>query len=156
LEFRRVLFRSLPLVARQLVEERPLPVNDFIVRDREDERLAEGVHQGERKQSEMIFPVYRLVFDEPKEIVHPTHVPLEVESQATSLDVAGNAWPCGGLFGDHERTGEVLADANVELTKEVDRLQVLSAAIAVGKPLSLTPGVVEVEHGRDGVHTKPI
>ena len=55
---RRVL---LPRVAGQLVEQRPLAVHDLVVRERQDEVLAEGVEHRERDVVVVPAPVDRIL-----------------------------------------------------------------------------------------------
>src|SRR5689334_17841975 len=44
----------------------------------------------------------------------------------------------------------------VALLEEAYRFQVLAPAVAVGNPLALFTGVVEIEHGGDGVNTEAV
>ena len=47
-------------------------------------------------------------------------------------------------------------DRLVELAHEVDRLEVLAAAVLVGDPLAVLARVVEVQHRGDGVDPQPV
>jgi hypothetical protein len=44
----------------------------------------------------------------------------------------------------------------VEALQEIDRVEILPAAVDVRHPLTGFARVVEVEHRRDGIHTEPI
>ncbi len=44
----------------------------------------------------------------------------------------------------------------VELTQEINRVEVLTPAEPVGHPLPFLARVVQVQHGRDGIHSEPI
>jgi hypothetical protein len=52
--------------------------------------------------------------------------------------------------------GEGLVDLLVHRAEEVDRVQILAPAVAVRYPLSRLARVVEVKHGRHGVHPQAI
>ena len=53
-------------------------------------------------------------------------------------------------------SGKSRPDAHVELLQELDRLEVLLAAVRVGDPLAVLAPVVEVEHRGDRVHAQPV
>ena len=53
--------RLLPVVAGHLAEHRALPVHDFVVRERQDEVLAEGVDQRERQVPVIVAAVDRIL-----------------------------------------------------------------------------------------------
>ena len=98
--------------------------------------------------------MHRLVLDVLERVVHPAHVPLEVEAEASGARGRADAGPRGGLLGDHDDARVVLADRGVELLQQLDGLEVLAAAVDVGQPL--VARVVEVEHRRDGVDAQPV
>ena len=58
----------------------------------------------------------------------------------------GELRPRGGLLGEHQRRGNVGVNRGVEPLDEVDRLEVLLAAVLVRLPLPRFLAVVEVEH----------
>ena len=88
--------------------------------------------------------------------MHPPHVPLVREPEATLGHGAGHVRPRRRLLGEGRGVGVLLADGGVELTDEVDRLDVLAAAEGVGDPLVGLARVVEVEHRRHGVDPQPV
>ncbi len=101
--------------------------------------------------------VHRLAVEVLQRVVHPTHVPLEVEAEAVAVRRrAGHAGPRGGLLGERRRAGELLGDGARQLAKEVECLEVLASAVAVGDPFPRLPGVVEVEHRGDGVDAEAV
>jgi hypothetical protein len=55
------------------------------------------------------------------------------------------------FLGDHHHARMVRVHRGGQLLQEVDRLQVGVAAEDVRAPLPVVAGVVEVEHGGDGV-----
>ena len=88
--------------------------------------------------------------------MHPAHVPLEAEAQAALGGGPGDALPRGRLLGDRDRAGHPLVDGGVHLLQELHGLEVLAAAVHVGRPLAGLPGVVEVEHRGDGVDPQAV
>ena len=71
------------------------------------------------------------------DVVHPPHVPLQVEAQPALADRVGHQGPGGGLLGDHQYVVVLAENPGVELLDEVHGLQILVAAVDVGGPLSL-------------------
>ena len=88
--------------------------------------------------------------------MHPAHVPLEAEAQAAVGGRPGDALPRRGLLGDRDRAGDPLVDGAVHLLEELHGLEVLAAAVDVGRPLTGLPGVVEVEHRGDRVDAQAV
>src|ERR687896_724303 len=78
--------------------------------------------------------------------MHPAHVPLEGESQATFGDGSRHLGPCGGL----------LRNSTVQLLDEFNRLQIFPAAEAVWNPFSALAAVVEVEHRSHRIHPQAV
>ena len=89
-------------------------------------------------------------------VVHPAHVPLEREAEPALLDRARHAGPRRRLLGDREAARLFQRDRVVQLAEEVDRLEVLAAAVAVREPLPRLAAVVEVEHRGDGVDAQAV
>ena len=99
--------------------------------------------------------------------MHPAHVPLHAEAQTVHglgvvVAVAAPshrtraARPRRGFFGDGLHVREVAVDALVELAQEVDGFEVLAATEAVGNPLAVLAGVVQIQHGGHGVHAQAV
>ena len=62
------------------------------------------------------------------------------------MDWFRDPWETRGLLGDHHRAGMPLIEVPVDVSQEVDGLQVLPATVLVWYPLALGARVVEVEH----------
>ena len=71
--------KALPLVAGHFVEQRPLPVHDFIVRKYQDEVFIEGIEKPKRNPILVKAAVDGIVAEVIQHVVHPAHVPLECE-----------------------------------------------------------------------------
>ena len=57
---------------------------------------------------------------------------------------------------DRRLAGAARADLRVDLAQQLDRLEVLAAAVDVGHPFAGLAGIVEVEHGGDGIDAQPV
>ena len=88
----------------------------------------------------------RVLAEIVERIVHPAHVPFEVEAQAAFGDGLRHAREGRGFLGDHRDTGLVEVHQRVHLLEEFNRLDVLAAAVAIRDPFAGLTGVVEVEH----------
>src|SRR5918999_400106 len=83
--------------------------------------------------------------------MHPAHVPLEGESQATFGDGSRHLGPCGGLLGYGEAARMFLRDGTVQLLDEFNRLQIFPATEAVWNPFSALAAIVENQRSPLGV-----
>src|SRR3546814_10577715 len=75
----------LPAVARHLAEQRALAVDDFVVAQRQDEVLAEGIDQAEGHLVVVMAAVDRVLAQVFQRVVHPAHVPLRSEEHTSEL-----------------------------------------------------------------------
>ena len=146
--------------ARHLVDEGALHVHHLIVGQGEHEVLREGVEEGEGDVLVVVLPEIGIQLDVVEDVVHPPHVPFQVEAQA-ALQAAlphrvGHTGPGGGLLGDHHHVGMGVEDVGVQGLEEVHRLQVLVPAEHIGHPLAVLPAVVQVEHGGHRVHPQAV
>ena len=146
----------LPPVARHLAQQRPLAVDDLVVADRQDVVLRERVDQGEGHLAVVVAAVERVLGDVVEGVVHPAHVPLEAEAEAALAGRSGDHGPRRRLLGDRDDARDALVDGGVHLLEELHGLQVLPAAVDVGRPLAGLAGVVEVEHRGHAVHAQPV
>ena len=90
------------------------------------------------------------------DVVHPAHVPFQIEAQAALADRVGHQGPGGGLLGDHQHVVVLAEDPGVELPDEIHGLQILVSAVDVGGPLPSLAAVVQIEHGGHRVHPKAV
>src|ERR1700675_1857969 len=89
-------------------------------------------------------------------VVHPAHVPLHAEAQAPQIGGAGDTWPRGGFLGDSENAGEALEGDLIYLLQEIDCVHIFPAAKFIGNPFAGLPGIIQVNHGGDGVNAESI
>ena len=96
----------------------------------QDVVFREGVHQGEGDVPVVELAEIGIQLDVVADVVHPAHVPLEVEAQPPSSTV-GDLGPGGGLLSDHQHVG-MAAKMVVFRLLEDSWLQVLIPAVDVG------------------------
>ncbi len=143
-------------LAGHFVEHGAFAVDDFVVGVDLDEVFGVLVEHTEGELMVLKLPVYGVLRHVGEGVVHPAHVPLEVEAEAAVGDGLGDSGKGGGLFGDHECAGVFLVDGFVDCAEKVDGLKVFASAIAVGDPLPFFARVVEVEHRGDGVDAESV
>ena len=126
------------------------------MRDRQDIVLREAVEERERQLVVVERAVDRVKRHILEHVVHPAHVPLEVEAQSADVGGLGHERPRGGLLRDHQHVGVLGKDRFVQVTEELDRLQILVAAVDVRRPFAVAAVVVQIEHGRHGIHAQTV
>ena len=88
--------------------------------------------------------------------MHPPHVPLEAEPESADVGRARDHGPCGRFLCNGYDTGMVLVGHLVEPLEELDGLEVLVSAEGIGNPFTRFPGIVKVEHGRNGIDAETV
>src|SRR5207248_8948111 len=78
------------------------------------------------------------------------------EAEPTEIGRPGDTRPGRRLLGRRDDPGLAAVDRLVHLLQELDRLEVLAAAVLVRQPLALLPRVVEVEHRRDRIDPQAV
>ena len=81
---------------------------------------------------------------------------LKPKPRPPLFDRPGHPGPGGRLLGDHHDAGLALVGVLVDPLQQLDRLEVLVAAVLVRHPLPGLAGVVEVEHRGHGVDPQPV
>ena len=148
--------KLLPIVARHFLEQGTFPVDYFVVRERQNEILGECVDHRERQFVMVIFPVNRIVFHESQRVVHPAHIPFQIEAEPTEIDRPRNRGPRRGFFRNRQRAGMLRVQHFVQVLEEADRFEIFAAAEAVWNPFARLARVIEIEHGRDRVHAQAV
>ena len=131
-------------------------MDHLVVGQGEDVILRKGVHQGEGDIPVIVLPEIGVQLDVMADVVHPAHVPLEVEPQTPVMDGLGHLGPGGGFLGDHQHIGMGGKDGGVQLLEKLDGLQVLLAAVDVGHPGPVLSAVVQIEHGGHRVYPQAV
>ena len=136
--------KLLPVVPRHLPEHRALQVNYLVVGERQHEVLVVGVQHAERELVVMALAMHGVLTHVREDVVHPSHVPLEPEAEPAVRRGSRDTRPSGRFLSDREHVRELGVDPLVEPPQEVDCLDVLLAAVLVGRPFSLFAAVVAV------------
>ena len=119
----------LPVVARHFLEQRALPVDHFVVRQRQNEIFVERVEHRESQLAVVMLPVERIERDISQRVVHPAHVPFQIEAQPADVRRARNRRPGSRFFRDRQRAGMPLVQHFIQPLDERDCLQVLAPAV---------------------------
>ena len=146
----------LPGIAGHLRQQRPLAVDDFVVRERQHEILGEGIHHAERELVLVMLAVDRLVPHVAERVVHPAHVPLHTEAEPAVVHRMRHTAPSRRFLGDRQNAGEIAVQRDVHMLEELDGFKVLAPAVPVGSPLAFFAGVIEVQHRSDRVDPQPV
>src|SRR5262245_9705821 len=145
---RRVL---LPHVAGHFVEHRTFAMNDFVVRERQDEVLREGIEHGERQEIMVPASMDRLLLRVLEDVVHPSHIPFVGEPEAAEMHRTADSWKGGRLLGGGDRPRVGAMRQRVQPLEKIDGFEVLPPAKPVRQPLTLGPRIIEIQHRRDRV-----
>jgi hypothetical protein len=81
----------LPRVAGHFRGERALAVHDLVVRQRQHEALGERIDEPERHPVVVIAAMDRVFVQIRERVVHPAHVPFEIEAEAAVAGRRGHA-----------------------------------------------------------------
>ena len=104
----------------------------------------------------MVAPVHRVAPHVLERVVHPAHVPLHREAEPAGVDRARDHRPRRRFLGDRHRAGEAAVHEGVHVAHEIDRLEILASAVAVGNPFAGGTRVVEIEHRGDSVDAQAV
>ncbi len=146
----------LPKIAGHLVQQGALAVHHLVMAQDQDEILMKSIEQSKSDHVVVIFAIDGIFGKIGQKIVHPTHIPFEIESKPTEVGGFGNARPGGRFFGDHHHPGIIAENQLVQAFEEIDCLEVFAAAVLVGNPLPCFARVIEVDHGSHGIDPQPI
>ena len=144
--------KLLVVVPGHPADEGALAVDHLVVADGQDVVFRKGVHHAEGEFVVVVAAEVGVGGQVGQHVVHPAHVPLEVEPQPPHVVRLGDHGPGGGFLGDHQHLGVGGQDGGVEFFEEIHRLQVLPPAKGVGGPLAVPAVVVQVEHRGHRVH----
>ena len=146
----------LPLVTGHLADNIALTMHHFIMGKRQHKVFAVVVPHAEGEVVLVKLAEPRIHAEIVEHVVHPAHVPFEVEPEAADVGGPGDHGPRGGFFRDRQHAREIAKQQIVHLTEEVCRFDVFASAILVGDPSAGIAVVVEVDHGRDGIDSDSI
>ena len=144
------------VLAGHLVDQAALAVHHLIVADGQHKVLAEGVEEAEGDLVVVAGTEERVSLHVAEHIVHPAHVPLEVEAKAAVRSRLCDHGPCSGFFRDHVLVGVTAQHGVVQLAQESNSLQIFLAAVLVRLPLALLAVIIQIQHGCHRVHAQTV
>ena len=92
----------------------------------------------------VIAPVDRIQREVAQRVVHPPHVPLEVEPEAAVLWRRRHARKRRGFLGNRQGAWKIPVHRIVHLPQKFDCLEVLAPAVAIRQPFAGIAAVVKV------------
>ena len=121
----------LPIITGHLVKKMTLPMNNFIVTQGQHEVLRIGVpnREGDVVLVELTEP--RVQLEIVEHVVHPTHVPFQVESKSAHVSGLGHHRPGGRFFCNRKGTWVVLEQHMIGLLEETNSLSIFATTIFI-------------------------
>ena len=83
----------LPRIAGHFFDERPLPVDDLVVAEHQDEMLVKRIDHREGHHALVVTAIDWVLADVAQTVVHPAHVPFEPKAQTARV---GRLWKLPG------------------------------------------------------------
>src|ERR1700722_3399717 len=146
----------LPLIARHFTQHGTLPVDDLIVRERQNEIFGEGINQAKCDLAMLVTSEYWILRQIVQHVMHPAHIPLEAESQSSNVGGPRDLRPGSRFFRHHHDVGKCRINMLIQLSQEVNRVYVFFSAVAVRYPLSFAPSIIEIEHCGDCIDPQTV
>src|SRR6202166_1056306 len=112
----------LPLIARHFTQHGTLPVDDLIVRERQDEILSEGINQAKCDLAMLVTSEHWILRQVVQHVMHPAHIPLEAESQSSNVRGPRDLRPGSRFFRHDHDVGKCRINMLIHLSQELNRL----------------------------------
>ena len=129
-----------------LVGKGALPVNDFVMGKDQDEILGILVVAAMVDRPKLMLPVPRGSLEEFQHVMHPAHVPLEMEIQGMLLVIPwGHMAERSGFLGDHHDPREMFPYLVVRLFQKTDGFQVFIAPMDIWNPF-IPARIIQIQH----------
>ena len=91
-----------------------------------------------------------------QKIIHPSHIPLKGKTKSSLFYIACHTRPRCRLLCDNIRPRMIFFHHSVQMAQKFHRLIVFIAAIFIWQPVTVLFPIIQVEHGRHCIHTKPV
>jgi len=147
---------ALPIVTRHSSQQRAFAVHHFIMRQRQHEIFAESIRKTEGHFRVVPAAMNGVFLHVAQGVVHPAHIPFEVEAQTACVGRRRNAGEGSGFLSYRHRAYALLVEHFVDVFEERNRLIVFTTSVNVRHPLRICATVVSVEHGSHSVHAYAI
>ena len=148
--------KLLAVLAWHLVDQRAFAVDHLVVGQRQHIIFGKCIHHTEGKFVVIVRAIDRVERYVAEHVVHPAHVPLEVEAKPVHIRRFGDQRPCRGLLSDHQHVGVFAQNCTVELFDKLHRLQVLIATMYIRCPLPRFLAVVQIQHRRNRIDAQTV
>ncbi len=148
----------LPLVPGHLAPDGALHVDHLVVAQGQDVVFRKSVEHGEGDVLVVALAEPGVHFQIVAHVIHPAHVPLQVEAQTADAvgpdDVCGlgHQRPGRRFLGHHQHVGIDNESSFVQLLEESDGFQILLAPVLVGDPLAVPAVIIQIQHGSNRIH----
>ncbi len=126
------------------------------MRDRKHKILGEGVEEREGQAVVIELSEQTVEREIAQAVVHPAHIPFEVEAETAEIDRFRHHRPGGALLGYHHDVAVLAEYSLIELFYKCHGFEILSPAVGVRTPFAVLTPVVEIEHGRNGIDPQPV
>ena len=131
-------------------------MHHLIVREHEHIVLAREIGEAEGHLVVVVAPEVGIQLHVLEEVMHPAHVPLEGETETVVLRTMCDHGPGRALLGNDHAAVLPPGDHGIQVLEELNRLEVLVAAVFVRAPLTALSAVVQIEHRCDGIDPESV
>ena len=131
-------------VSRHLTEHGALQMYHLIMREHEDIILGRIVAHCECHLVVVVLSEDWIELHVITEVMHPSHIPLEGESETVVFHIPCHLGPCGGLFRYHHGSGEFPEHTGIQVLEKLDRFKVFITAVLIGYPLAVSLTVIKI------------
>ena len=100
--------------------------------------------------------IKRILLHIRQEVMHPSHIPLKMEAETSFLRRFRNIWPGSRFFRNNHAAVFPFTNNRIQMLEKLNCFQVSISAKTIRKPLSVTPSVIEVKHGRHRIYSKTV
>ncbi len=138
------------------VDKTVLAVHDFVMRKRQYIIFAVCVRQRKRQFVVHSLPEKRIGLDIRQGIVHPTHVPLEIEAQPADVGRHRYHRIRRAFFRNREKSLVRGKQRDVHLLQKLFRFEIVISAEFVRQPFPVLSAIIKIKHARDGVHANSV
>src|SRR5258705_7482240 len=98
----------------------------------------------------------RICLEVFESVMHPPHIPLEIETQPTGINWMTHGGPGGRLFRNHHRSRTNPVSNLIQLFQKGQCFQVLTAAKFVWEPLAFLAAIVQIKHRSHSIHPQSV
>ena len=143
-------------VARHLSHERSFSVHHLVMGQAQDEILTVSINHTEDQLAVMPGTEHRIIVHIAQEVIHPSHIPLEIKSKPVILHRTRHLRPGCRLLCNQERSVLALLKNGIQMLQKLYCLQVFLSAVDVRHPLSVIFSIIQIQHRGHCVHADAV